>query len=126
MLINLVYISRRGYVDPLARLPKPRMMTPSFQRLIFDQERHSETLGRVMQCLNFEEKVHLLNDLSKHSQMVYLRAGELVYGQRSSHDKYGNGMGIYYIARGQVSSVIVPGQINTVRQREEAHHLSAS
>ena len=52
--------------------------------------------------------------------MLYLRAGDLVYEQGTTQDHCGfaSGMGIYYIARGIVTSVLVPGS-NIRKSRKE-------
>lgn len=112
--------------------PRPQSLTPDFQKLLFDQERHKETFSRVLNNLpSLEQKFRLLRSIADGAQMVYLRAGDLVYEQGSKKDHAGQSssskMGIYYIARGATTSVLVPGKIVLSRQeRNESYFKELS
>jgi hypothetical protein len=114
-------------LQKLSSHPKPHTLTPNFQKLLMESDRHKETFGRVISQLSLEESYGLLQMLASGSQMVYLRAGDLVYEQGTTKDHTGNHknkIGIYYIARGAVTSVWVPGEIRKHRkQREEQYML---
>ena len=113
-------------LQKLASHPKPQTLTPNFQKLLMESDRHKETFGRVLNQLSLEESYGLLQSLAVGAQMVYLRAGDLVYEQGSSKDHTGHnnaGMGIYYVARGAVTSVWVPGQIRKNRKHRENEYL---
>jgi hypothetical protein len=100
--------------------PKPSSITPKFQKLLMDNDRHKETFGRVIDKLPLANAVHLLVTLAQGAQMVYLRAGDLVYEQGAIHDHTGHkSMGIYYIARGATTSVWVPGPPSNIRKSRQ-------
>ena len=88
--------------------PKPQTLTPNFQMLLLKNDRHQESFGRVLNQVNLNDQFNLLMSLAYGAQMVYLRAGDLVYEQKTTSDHTGHkSMGIYYIARGAVTSVWV-------------------
>lgn len=108
--------------------PRPQSLTPDFQRLLFDQDRHKETFSRVLDNLpSLEQKFRLLRAIADGAQMVYLRAGDLVYEQGAKKDHAGQAsaskMGIYYIARGATTSVWVPGNIVLSRRARNERYF---
>ena len=111
-------------LQKLVSHPKPDTMTPNFQSLLLENDRHKETFGRVIDNLPLNSQINLLMTLAQGAQMIYLRAGDLVYEQGVHHDHTGHkNRGIYYIARGAVTSVWVPGKIRKSRKAREDEYF---
>ena len=113
----------RKSLQKLGSHPKPQTLTPNFQSLLLENDRHKETFGRVIDSLPLNSQINLLMTLAQGAQMVYLRAGDLVYEQGSQHDTGHQNRGIYYIARGAVTSVWVPGEIRKSRREREEEYF---
>ena len=111
-LINKLDLSRRK----LLTHTKPADTTPNFYNMIRMQDVHSESLGRVRQhILNHgggaTAMEQFLSDIASYGTMVYLRSGELVYAQGNTSDRSFSSLGVYFVARGSTTGVVVPKEV---------------